>query len=140
MMRDAVATTASIRKETNIDFILLLLLGAGTLFGVWCCGEKLDTMTTNACCAECGKEEGGVSLKTCKPCMQVKYCNADCQKNHWPKHKKQCKQRAAELRDEALFKDPPPKEECLICFLPMPIELICCVSLPPATISSVPPL
>ena len=31
------------------------------------------------CCAECGKE-GGVSLKTCKACMLVKYCNAKCQK------------------------------------------------------------
>jgi TPR repeat protein len=53
-------------------------------------------------------------------------------------HKKDCKLRVAELRDEALFKDPPPKEECPICFLPMPAHLICCVSLPPATISSVP--
>jgi hypothetical protein len=92
----------------------------------------------NACCAECGKEEGGVSLKACKSCMQVKYCNAKCQKNHWPKHKKVCKIRAAEIRDEALFKDPPPKEDCPICFIPMPAHLICCVSLPPATISSVP--
>ena len=90
------------------------------------------------CCAECGKEEGGVSLKTCKSCKLVKYCNADCQKNHWTKHKKLCKKRAAELRDEALFKDPPPKEDCPICFLPMPINLICCASLPPATILSVP--
>ena len=70
--------------------------------------------------------------------MQVKYCNAICQRNHWPTHKKQCKQRAAELHDEALFKDPPPKEDCPICFLPMPILLVNCVSLPPATISSVP--
>ena len=77
------------------------------------------------CCAECGKEEGGVSLKTCKSCKLVKYCNADCQKNHWTKHKKLCKKRAAELCDEALFKDPPPKEDCPICFLPMPINLIC---------------
>ena len=46
--------------------------------------------------------------------------------------------RAAELRDEALFKDPPPKEECPICFLPMPMKLICCVTLPPATTYSVP--
>ena len=59
--------------------------------------------------------------------MSVKYCNAVCQKL-----------RAAELRDEALFKDPPPKEDCPICFLPMPTELICCLSLPPATIASVP--
>jgi hypothetical protein len=42
------------------------------------------------------------------------------------------------IRDEALFKDPPVKEDCLICFIPMPIKLICCSSLPPATISSVP--
>jgi tetratricopeptide (TPR) repeat protein len=59
-------------------------------------------------------------------------------RKHWLKHKKDCKQRAAELRDEALFKDPPPKEDCPICFLPMSINLICCMSLPPATIMSVP--
>ena len=94
-------------------------------------------MTTTSCCAECGVE-GGASLEICKPCMQVKYCNAECQRKHWPKHKKQCKLRAAELRDEALFKDPPPKEDCPICFLPMPINLICCALLPPATISSIP--
>ena len=52
--------------------------------------------------------------------------------------KKPCKLRAAELRDEALFKDPPPKEDCPICFLPMPARLIYCISLPPATITSVP--
>jgi len=81
-------------------------------------------MTTNNCCAECGKEEGdgGVSLKACKSCMQVRYCNAACQHKHWLAHKKACKQRAAELRDEALFKDPPPKEDCPICFLPVPIS------------------
>jgi len=88
-------------------------------------------------CAECGKE-GGVSLKTCKACMQVRYCNAECQKNHWPTHKIECKLRASELRDEALFKDPPAKADCPICFLPMPVRLISCISLPPANISSVP--
>jgi hypothetical protein len=66
--------------------------------------------------------------------MQVKYCNAECQRSHWSTHKKECKQRAAELRDEALFKDPPAKEDCHICFLPMPQKLICCISLPPATV------
>jgi hypothetical protein len=97
----------------------------------------MNKMTTTNCCAECG-EEGGASLKACKSCMQAKYCNATCQHKHWPKHKKDCKLRAAELRDEALFKDPPPKEECPICFLPMAKELIMCMSLPPATILSVP--
>ena len=90
----------------------------------------------NACCAECG-EEGGASLKTCKLCMQVKYCNAEGQHKHWPKHKIPCVG-VAELCDAALFKDPPPKEDCPICFLPMPARLLSCVSLPNATRSSVP--
>jgi len=98
--------------------------------------QHLGDATTH-CSAECGKE-GGATLKVCKSCMVAKYCNANCQRNHWPKHKKECKLRAAELRDEALFKDPLAKEDCPICFLPMPVKLICCVSLPPATISSVP--
>jgi TPR repeat protein len=96
----------------------------------------------DVCCAECGKEEdeGGVvnNLKACKGCMLVKYCNVTCQKKHWSTHKSACKKHAAELRDEALFKDPPPKEDCPICCLPMPVLLISFVSLPPATISSVP--
>jgi hypothetical protein len=92
---------------------------------------------TVQCCAECG-EDGGISLKACKSCKSVKYCNSSCQRNHWPTHKKDCKQRAAELRDEALFKDPPAKEDCPICFLPMPVKLISCASLPPATVLSVP--
>jgi TPR repeat protein len=70
--------------------------------------------------------------------MLVKYCSAECQNKHWPKHKKECKLRAAEIYDEALFKDPPAKEDCPICFLPMPVKLISCISLPPATILSVP--
>jgi len=91
------------------------------------------------CCADCGGvAEGGVSLKACKSCMSVKYCNVNCQKNHWPTHKKVCKQRAAELCDEVLFKDPLPKDDCPICFLPMPERLLSCMTLPPATISSVP--
>jgi TPR repeat protein len=70
--------------------------------------------------------------------MSVKYCNAECQKKHWATHKAACKLRAAELRDEALFKDPPSKEDCSICFLSMPAKMISCVSLPPATLTSVP--
>jgi hypothetical protein len=92
---------------------------------------------TASCCVECG-EEGGIGLQTCKSCMLVKYCNTTCQRNHWAKHKQVCKLRAAELRDEALLKDPPAKEDCPICFLPMPVRIFTCTSLPDATISSVP--
>jgi hypothetical protein len=59
-------------------------------------------MATNNCCAECGEEGGVVSrLKACKSCMSVKYCNAECQKKHWPTHKAACKLQAAKIRDEA---------------------------------------
>ena len=46
------------------------------------------------CCAECGRDEGGgISLKACMSCKDVKYCGAACQKKHWPTHKKACKKR-----------------------------------------------
>ena len=47
--------------------------------------------------------------------------NQDCQKLHRKKHKHQCKQRAAELMDEALFKQPPPRKDCPICMHQLPI-------------------
>jgi hypothetical protein len=97
-----------------------------------------DLVDATTHCAECGEEGGDVSLKMCKACMSVKYCNATCQHKHWLTHKKECKLRAAELRDEVLFKDPPQKEDCSICFLPMPTQLISCISLPDATLTSVP--
>ena len=90
-------------------------------------------------CANCGKgEESSDSLRRCGACKMVKYCNAACQKAHRPQHKKECKERAAELHDEALFKQPPINEDCPICFLRMPTlskgktymaccgKLICC--------------
>ena len=71
-------------------------------------------------CASCGKE--GDSLKTCKACHMVKYCNRDCQISHRPKHKMACKQRAAKIYDEKLFKENQPTEECPICMIPLPIN------------------
>ena len=91
-------------------------------------------------CAACGK--GGDNLKVCTSCEQVSYCNAKCRKAHRSKHKKECRQYTAEIRDrnalirarvdaiseklcsieitdEELFADPPPKEDCDICFIPM---------------------
>ena len=80
-------------------------------------------VTINAACANCGKaEEGDNKLKTCTSCKIAKYCCRDCQISHWPKHKTACKERAAELLDEELFKDPEEREECPICMLPLPFK------------------
>jgi len=74
----------------------------------------------NIICANCGKgEEESGNLKKCSACQLVKYCSRDCQISHRPQHKKACKERAAELHDEALFKEVE-LEECPICMLPLP--------------------
>ena len=69
-------------------------------------------------CANCGKE--GSKLKACTACKLVKYCNRECQITHRPQHKKECRKRASELHDEKLFKQPPSKDDCPICFLQLP--------------------
>jgi len=75
------------------------------------------------CCAACGDSyDGGGSLKACTGCNLVKYCNRTCQAAHWPAHKKACEERVAELSDDKLFKQPPPNEDCPICYLRLPID------------------
>ncbi|EJK51927.1 hypothetical protein THAOC_28857 [Thalassiosira oceanica] len=55
-------------------------------------------------CANCGKQGSDtVKLKSCTACRLVKYCSVDCQRAHRKLHKKTCKQRAAELKDEQLY-------------------------------------
>jgi tetratricopeptide (TPR) repeat protein len=76
-------------------------------------------------CANCGKSAvDNVKLKICTACKLVKYCSVDCQKNHRPQHKKACKKRAAEIRDDRLFTQPDESYlgECPICCLPLPID------------------
>ncbi len=75
-------------------------------------------------CTSCGKVEvDEVKLKKCT-CLLVKYCSVDCQRNHRPQHKKECKRRMAELRDEKLFKQPEEcyLGECPICCLPLSLD------------------
>ena len=84
----------------------------------------MDKSTNNICCANCGKgEEESIGLKKCGACMSIRYCSAACQQAHRSQHKKECRNRAAELHDEALFKQPPKDDDCPICFLTLP--LIC---------------
>ena len=76
-------------------------------------------------CASCGTAgSDDIKLKNCTACYLVKYCSVKCQKDHRPKHKKECKKRAAELRDEILFKQPESTnfDDCPICCLPLPLD------------------
>ncbi len=86
-------------------------------------------------CASCGvTENDDTKLKNCTACYLVKYCSIKCQKQHRSKHKKACKKRAAELRDELLFKQPECSHlgDCPICMIPLQIEpdktvmTVCC--------------
>ena len=72
-------------------------------------------------CASCGiAESGDVKLMKCTGCYLVRYCGIECQKKHRKEHKRECTKRAAELRDELLFKQPESSHrgDCPICCLP----------------------
>lgn len=80
--------------------------------------KSTSTVDIDAC-ANCGKsEERNGDLKACNGCKLVKYCNRECQLAHRKQHKTACKKRAAELHEEALFKERP-RDKCPVCDLPM---------------------
>ena len=84
-----------------------------------------ETWAVDKCCASCGTPEvDDVKLKICDGCDLVHYCSDTCQQDHRPEHDAKCKERAAELRDEILFKQPESTHlgDCPICFLPLPID------------------
>eukprot|EP00984_Skeletonema_dohrnii_P027297 scaffold16833_cov80-Skeletonema_dohrnii-CCMP3373.AAC.1 len=86
--------------------------------------ETIDDNNTSMC-ASCGiAANDDVKLKNCTACHLVKYCGVKCQKEHRPQHKRACKRRAAELRDEILFKQPESSHlgECPICCLPLALD------------------
>ncbi|EJK52436.1 hypothetical protein THAOC_28284 [Thalassiosira oceanica] len=80
-------------------------------------------------CANCGKGSdaaGTVKLRNCNACRLVKYCGVDCQRAHRKQHKKACKQRVAELKDEQLYSqghERPEGDFCPICTLPIPLPM-----------------
>ena len=84
-----------------------------------------DTDVVVSVCANCGKEGSDIN-NICNKCKQVKYCNAVCKKIHKKKHKKDCEEYirlAAENAAKELFKQPPPEEDCPICFLRLPLVI-----------------
>ncbi|EJK49801.1 hypothetical protein THAOC_31286 [Thalassiosira oceanica] len=91
-----------------------------------------------AVCANCGLVSSDtVKLKSCTACRLVKYCGVDCQRAHRKQHKKECKRRATELKDEQLYSqghERPEGDFCPICTLPIPLPMgehstinVCCM-------------
>jgi len=104
--------------------------------GICDVNDKLQNMSIGAAvsvCANCGKEGDDIN-NVCAKCKQVRYCNAVCKKVHKKKHKKECEEHvrraaekhseelrlAAEKHDIKLFKQPPPDDDCPICFIQLP--------------------
>ncbi|KAK1737397.1 hypothetical protein QTG54_011683, partial [Skeletonema marinoi] len=80
----------------------------------------------DSCCASCGiAEVDDIKLKICTACKSVRYCSVECQQEHRPQHETNCKERAAELRDEILFRQPESSYlgDCPICCLPLPLDI-----------------
>eukprot|EP00985_Skeletonema_marinoi_P005847 scaffold2553_cov162-Skeletonema_marinoi.AAC.1 len=78
-------------------------------------------------CASCGVAViDDIKLKECSDCDLVRYCSDACQKEHTSHHQQECKKRAAELRDELLFKQPESTHlgDCPICMIPLPIDAL----------------
>jgi len=85
--------------------------------------ENVEADTS--CCASCGiAEVDNIKLTECNDCDLVRYCSVACQRDHIPHHLRDCKVRAAELRDELLFKQPESSHlgDCPICCLPLSLD------------------
>ena len=104
-------------------FISLSLFGAAVTFNkMSTAAEEDDTMMLCASCGTAGSDD--IKLMKCTACYLVRYCGVKCQRDHWPKHKRECKKRAAELKDEILFRQPESNHygDCPICCLPLPLD------------------
>jgi len=86
-----------------------------------------EAQAANMCCDSCGiAEVDDIKLKKCPACDLVKYCSdKKCQQDHMTEHERICMERAAEIRDEMLFRQPESTHlgDCPICFLPLPIDV-----------------
>ena len=62
-------------------------------------GGKKTLWVTVFRCFHCGKH--GHNLPKCRQCAQAYYCDADCQRKHWPKHRPVCRAAVAALARRA---------------------------------------
>ena len=87
--------------------------------------KSSEVETADICCASCGiTEVDDVKLTECDGCDLVRYCSDACQQDHRSQHEAKCKERAAELREELLFKQPESSYlgDCPICCVPLPLD------------------
>ena len=94
--------------------------------------EEAETADMMMFCASCSIAEADeIKLKKCDACDLVRYCSDSCQQEHRTQHEATCKERAAELRDVILFRQPESTHlgDCPICCLPLPVEIECCKSM-----------
>jgi hypothetical protein len=89
----------------RLEPVLLRLLGGGSAQGLQKlrrrAAEEVPRMQAAAAvlaapasaCANCGAAAGapGVRLKRCSRCGRAWYCDAQCQRAHWRRHKAECK-------------------------------------------------
>ena len=88
-------------------------------------GDENEAVDTSCCCASCGVSEiDDIKLVPCDACYLVRYCSDECREDHKSEHEEACKIRAAELREELLFKQPESSHlgDCPICSLPLPLD------------------
>ena len=62
-------------------------------------GGKKTLWVTIFRCFHCGKH--GHNLRRCSQCAQAYYCDADCQRKHWRKHRPVCRATVAALARRA---------------------------------------
>ena len=62
-------------------------------------GGKKTMWVTIFRCFECGKH--GHDLPKCRQCNQAYYCNSECQRKHWRKHRPVCRATVAALARRA---------------------------------------
>ena len=62
-------------------------------------GGKKTMWVTIFRCFECGRH--GHDLPKCRQCNQAYYCNSECQRKHWRKHRPVCRATVAALAQRA---------------------------------------
>ena len=84
-----------------------------------------ETLDASCCCASCGIAElDDIKLVPCDGCDLVRYCSDACREDHKADHEEACKKRAADLREEILFRQPEctHRGDCPICTVPIPLD------------------